>query len=540
MHSGLPDENLDEELLTVLGKLAIDRNLLDYPSYIKYINSLLKAGANLNVQDRYGKTLLHYVAERNKTEGIIFLLKAGVNPNVLYQSGKTLLEYITEDECFQAIQPFCSGPGSEEDQGYNPGNSYKDDDKTASSGASNCDTKENSYKDEEGISNHSEQHYSDKEHSFTNNCQAPSDDTGYGSDDKDEDSNSSSSDYPLLKGSLLMELGIPLTEEEKKLIDEFCRDMENVEKESDQESALRCLEQITEKYLGRGIRLNACYGDHGQTVTNLIFEEMIDITHNKGLCPSSRAHQLSGQDISYVDREVVSDSSENSMRSIISNLLLRGGKVEKGLFDGGELGHVTCDSDFVSNLFKQFEEVKKGLEDTARESIVNKSERKHDLKVEVDNGYFYVKYPQGSTIEPGKILNNEKAKGFTLKVSILQIGENVVRVEKNEDGKRNYTDVLHGDIEMSFTTEVGEISIHLCPSKEGNKKIEVKIDDENKSRYNKLKDKSSVGKNCLLEGESVSEVIGKSVERNDGVETTEKVSSALKQVYLPQKVMHRG
>ncbi|MEY2393430.1 hypothetical protein [Wolbachia endosymbiont of Tettigetta isshikii] len=508
MHSGLPDENLDERLINILSWLSIDRNLLDYLSCIKYIISLLKAGAN---------------------------------PNMLDQSGNTPLEYITEDECFQAIQPFCSGPGSEEDQGYNSGNSYKDDDKTASIGASNCDTKENSYKDEERISNHSEQHYFDKEHSFTNNCQAPSDDRGYGSDDEDEDSNSSSSDYPFLKGSLLMELGILLTEEEKKLIDEFCRDMKNVEKESDRESALRCLKQITEKYLGRGIRLNSCYGDRGQTVTNLIFEEMIDITNNKGLCPSSRAHQLSWQDISYVDdREVLSDNSENSMRSIISNLLLKGGKVEKGLFDGGELGHVTCDNDFVSNLFKRCKEIKKGLEDTARESIVNKSERKHDLKVEVDNGYFYVKYPQGSTIEPAKILNNEKAKGFNLKVSILQIGENVVRVEKNEDGKRNYTYVTHCDIEMSFTTEVGEISIHLCPSKEGNKKIEVKIDDENKSKFNKLKDKSSVGKNCLLEGESVSKVICKSIERNDGVETTEDVSSALKQVYLPQKTMHRG
>lgn len=119
-----------------------------------------------------------------------------------------------------------------------------------------------------------------------------------------------------------------------------------------------------------------------------------------------------------------------------------------------------------------------------------------------------MKYPQDSIIEPAKILNHEKAKELKLKVGILQTGESIVRVEGTKDGKRNYTDVLKSSIEMSFTTEVGEINIYLSPSKEDGNKIKVEIDDESKERLNKLKaEKKSLGENCLLGGKSVLEAI---------------------------------
>ncbi|WP_395461035.1 hypothetical protein [Wolbachia endosymbiont (group B) of Ablattaria laevigata] len=54
---------------------------------------------------------------------------------------------------------------------------------------------------------------------------------------------------------------------------------------------------------------------------------------------------------------------------------------------------------------------------------------------------------------------------------------------------------------MSFTTEVGEISIHLCPNEKDSNKIEVRLVDE--VRFNKLENKSSLGLNCLLGGKSV-------------------------------------
>ncbi|WP_265035258.1 MULTISPECIES: coiled-coil domain-containing protein [unclassified Wolbachia] len=142
------------------------------------------------------------------------------------------------------------------------------------------------------------------------------------------------------------------------------------------------------------------------------------------------------------------------------------------------------------------------LKELALESIISKSEQidKHDFELEIDNGYFCIDYPQNSTIEVAKIFNNQKAKDLNLNIGIVQVGKSIIRVESIE-GRRNYTDISGDIIEMSFTTEVGEISIHLCPNEKDSNKIEVRLVDE--VRFNKLENKSSLGLNCLLGGKSV-------------------------------------
>ncbi|WP_265022368.1 coiled-coil domain-containing protein [Wolbachia endosymbiont (group B) of Ischnura elegans] len=142
------------------------------------------------------------------------------------------------------------------------------------------------------------------------------------------------------------------------------------------------------------------------------------------------------------------------------------------------------------------------LKELALESIISKSEQidKHDFELEIDNGYFCIDYPQNSTIEVAKIFNNQKAKDLNLNIGIVQVGKSIIRVE-NIEGRRNYTDISGDIIEMSFTTEVGEISIHLCPNEKDSNKIEVRLVDE--VRFNKLENKSSLGLNCLLGGKSV-------------------------------------
>ncbi len=83
-------------------------------------------------------------------------------------------------------------------------------------------------------------------------------------------------------------------------------------------------------------------------------------------------------------------------------------------------------------------------------------------------------------------------------------------------------DVSKGGIEMSFTTEVGEISIYLSPSEKGSNKIKVEIDGENRARLNELKNRGkSLGENCLLGGKSVEEAIEhESFERYGSVPNT--------------------
>ncbi|WP_108784668.1 hypothetical protein, partial [Wolbachia endosymbiont of Bemisia tabaci] len=155
----------------------------------------------------------------------------------------------------------------------------------------------------------------------------------------------------------------------------------------------------------------------------------------------------------------------------------------------------------VDTLSKRSENLSK-LKELVLESIMNKSEQidEYDFELEIDNGYFCIDYPQNSIVEVARILNNQKVKDLNLNIGILQVGNSIIRVE-NIGGRRNYTEFSGDIIEMSFTTEVGEISIHLCPSEKDSNKIEVRLVDE--VRFNKLENKSSLGQSCLLGGKSV-------------------------------------
>lgn len=294
--------------------------------------------------------------------------------------------------------------------------------------------------------------------------------------------------------------------------------MEDVEKENNKESALRLIQDITNTYLKKGIRLNACYGERRKTVTNLVFEEVMGVTLNEGMSPINRI------DHSDFDKEVLSNESEKIMRGIIGSLLSEGGKVEKSTFFNGELGHVTCDDNYVNNFFATCEEIENDLKNVAYESIVNKNEQaqkdKLELKVEIDNECFCIKYPQGNTVEVAKILSNEKNKGLNLRVGILQIGKSIVRVE-SYNGKRNHLDVLEQGVTLSFDSEAGKISIHLNPKKNSNE-IEVKIDKESEARLNELEDNGeNLGESCLLGRKSVLEAIRDgNFERNRSIPTS--------------------
>ncbi|MDM8335413.1 hypothetical protein [Wolbachia pipientis] len=90
-----------------------------------------------------------------------------------------------------------------------------------------------------------------------------------------------------------------------------------------------------------------------------------------------------------------------------------------------------------------------------------------------------------------------------MRYRIFHVGEGIVRVERDENGERNYTDVLQGSIEMSFVTKVGKIIIRLHPNsteikdgKKENKGMEVEINEESKTRFSKLRgeEKKSLGK----------------------------------------------
>ncbi|MFP3025972.1 MAG: ankyrin repeat domain-containing protein [Wolbachia sp.] len=527
---------LNEKLCDILDRLASNSNLLN--NYAYHIKSLLEAGADPNTRNQDKRTLLHYAAKNNCLQAIELLLKKGADKNMQDQDGKTPFEYVTEHDCLQAIENwrygsdnFRKNEGNATDEGYGSG----DDNQTVPT------------KDKGNLTNNSSnypnKHNDDPRHSSGDDNKTistePSD-----CDRKDEDSSCSSSDYLFLEDSLSMKLKIPLTTSEKELIDEFCEKIRGItaqNKQEPEENILESIEKIVKEYLKEGIRLNSsCSNDNEndnekgdkETVTSLIFKEMEEVIAQLRVNPRSSTAMLNTHD--YTDEsdgdEYKADEYKTSdiiIKRITSNLLLKGGMGKKFFSGDTELTNKHYDFDYLNGLNKQYKDRKEELKSIACEGIVGRDgqAKKGKLEVvEIDNQYFYMKYSQDSIIEPMKIFNKAEAlkdKALNLKVGILQIGESIVRVEGTKDGKRNYTDVLKGSIKMSFTTEVGEISIYLSPSKKDGNKIEVEIDDESEARLNKLKaEKKSLGENCFLGGKSVLEAIeDKGFEKNGNVPT---------------------
>jgi hypothetical protein len=540
MNGGVPNKGLNEQLHDILDKLASNSNLLGNFNCIQHIMFLLQAGANPNVQNREdGKTLLHYVAECNDTGGIGFLLGKGANPSVRDQSGKTPLHYAAKNNRLQAIELLLKAGADPNVQDHSGKTPFEYDSQVKSVKLSDCNTEEDSDYHSDGSceneenptnnpSNYPNKHNDDQARYSSGDDNKTISTEPSDCDRKDEDSSCSSSDYLFLEDSLLAKLGIPLTTDEKKLIDKFCGEIRGItaqNKQESEESILESIEKIVKNYLEKGARLNSCCKCCKETVTSLIFKGMEEVIAQLRVNPRSSTAMFNTHD--YTDESDGNEykASDIIIKRITSNLLLKGGMGEKFLYGDTELTNKHYDSCYVDGLKKRYKDRKEELKSIACEGIVNKSKQTHeyDFKAEIDNVYFYVKYSQDSIINPAKIFNKAEAlkdKALNLKVGILQIGESIVRVE-SIDGKRNYKDILKGSIKMSFTTEVGEISIYLHPSKEGSNKIEVEIDDESEARLNKLKaEKKSLGENCLLEGKSVLEAIeAKGFKKNGNVPT---------------------
>lgn len=391
------------------------------------------------------------------------------------------------------------------------------------------------------LSNKTDEHESDNR--LQNSSDHDSDDssadgnqTPY-TESSDWDSNSScSSDYScfLEESSFSMLQEIPLTENEECLIGKFCKEIKGKIEENEREyktkiskqesienwteGALERIKSVVDKYLKKGIKLNSRCNSSEETVVNLIFNEIVGVlestTNTTSGGRSSRFDPIDLLDYSKDEDEATKDENISIIQSIVRDLLLKGGKVKRHLFHHDRIGHATTafvdnsSLQFDGHLFAECKEIENDLKNAAYESIINKNKQtqKDELKVEIDNGCFYIEYPQDSIVEVAKILSNEKNEGLNLRVGILQIGKSIVRVE-SYNGKRNYLDVCKQGVTLSFDSKAEKISIHLNP-KENSNEIEVKLDESSEEVFEKLKKSGlSLGENCLLGGKSALEAI---------------------------------
>lgn len=339
-----------------------------------------------------------------------------------------------------------------------------------------------------------------------------SDSSGYWDESGIVDKNTVVENSFIPENSVFMRLGKLLTESEKILIDEFHGKMENIvetfhksKHESSTKVALESMEHLIDEYLKKKIKLNLRCDGYEYTVSNFVFSKIIDIANVNSamrITPTTRSrYKDNGEEA--IDEWT---ESEEPLFNIVDKLLSAGAKIESDFYGNSMVGEVTWGND--EPIFAKCEKIKNELKSIAYKGLVNKDEHAQDddLTVEVDNNLVFFQWPQNSIIEVAKIMSSKVGENFNIESSILQIGESIIRVESVGE-KRNYTDVLEGSIEMSFTTEIGKIVIYLSPSDEGSNKIKVEVSNK-KEILEKFKNcKEKLGKNCLLGGLSVNEAI---------------------------------
>ncbi|WP_264330477.1 hypothetical protein [Wolbachia endosymbiont (group B) of Erebia ligea] len=361
-----------------------------------------------------------------------------------------------------------------------------------------------------------------------------------------EDNNTVVESSFIPENSILMNLANLLTESEKASIDEFHDKMESIMKEfhenryeNSAKVTLEKMERLIDEYLKRKIKLNLRCDQYECTVSNFVFKKIIDIANASSvmrITPTTRSRYKD-------DGEEAIDEWEEALEplfNIVNKLLSAGAKIESDFYNDRMIGEVMWGSD--EPIFTECKKIKDKLKSIAYKGLVNKNEQiqDDDLKVEVDNNLALFRWPQNSIVEVAKVMNSKVNENFSIESSILQIGESIIRVE-SIGRKRNYTDVLGGGIEMSFITEVGEISIHLCPG--DSNIIKVKLDGENQEKFDKLKDQSSLGESCFLGGKSVLQAVNdKGFERNgriliESAETIKQSNFVVKESGVPSTLM---
>ncbi|MGL9761784.1 MAG: hypothetical protein ACR5LB_06330 [Wolbachia sp.] len=361
-----------------------------------------------------------------------------------------------------------------------------------------------------------------------------------------EDNNTVVESSFIPENSILMNLANLLTESEKASIDEFHDNMESIMKEfhknryeNPAKVTLEKMEHLIDEYLKRKIKLNLRCDHYECSVSNFILKKIIDIANASSvmrITPTTRSR--------YKDNgEEPIDEWEEALEplfNIVNKLLLAGAKIESDFYNDGMIDEAMYGSD--EPIFTECKKIKDELKSIAYRGLVNKNEqvKDNDLKVEIDNNLVLFMWPQNSIVEVAKVMNSKVNENFSIESSILQIGESIIRVE-SIGKKRNYTDVLGDSIEMSFTTEVGEISIHLCPG--DSNIIKVKLDGENQEKFDKLKDQSSLGESCFLGGKSVLQAVNdKGFERNgriliESAETIKQSNFVVKESGVPSTLM---
>ncbi|OAM00605.1 MAG: hypothetical protein TV42_01580 [Wolbachia endosymbiont of Dactylopius coccus] len=210
----------------------------------------------------------------------------------------------------------------------------------------------------------------------------------------------------------------------------------------------------------------------------------------------------------------------------------------------------TLESEFKDHKTNVKKANEKYVNDTLEFMKIVKSAANGRVKnAKMDNSTFYLEYSENSKIDITKITDGARDLGLTQ--GEIEYGRDIIKIGKSEveiiteNGIRNYTDLAdNSDIALTFYTSKGELEVRLRPDVKD--KNHIKVEVHNQDLLERLKNcEEEIGKNCLLGGSSVNEAIkqgffttrfGKLRQSSETIS----VNSSLSDISPPEEVIQKS
>ncbi|MDV6248569.1 ankyrin repeat domain-containing protein [Wolbachia endosymbiont of Zaprionus taronus] len=467
-----------------------------FVAYDEAIHPLLKAGADLNMQDNKGKTLLHDTAIYSSDyEGLKYLLDAKTDPNIQDKKGNTPLHYYAANcnDYSRKVMDLLISKGADlnikNNNGKTPLQIAID-----SNNIMECFLTDNQKKLRDQLRKMVKATDSDEDW-----------DNPYGPGVEDLkkflDKHKNNQDVKIVlnvKGDSSIWPFCQFPDVKALLLKAGATDFVG----NKQDNCEKCDSLLSEMYQTNQLaKLNKFLSKVVKAKSMIELQEVV----NEIIASGMRLNFAKDKDYYFADHVLEKiaqlEGSYGIASDIVCALISRGAKLKNSdslkVIDTIEREF----KDHKANVIKAHVEYINYAEEFFRVARDATSGQLCDGKI--DNSVSYLEYSEDSIIDVAKITDRTRnlgipqgEKGYGR--SVIKIGKSEVEII-TQDGIRNYTDLTEGsDIVLTFYTSLGNIDVRLYPDVQDKSKIIVKVSNKEEVLEKFKGHEEELGEDCAL------------------------------------------